>query len=115
MSYIILRGLWCHTIVLNVYAPTKDKNVHMKDTSYEELQCLLNTFPKYHMKILLGDLSIRLAGENIFELTIWNESLHGISNENGVRPHIRISQPKVLCSHRTIFWMAPHEKDSQSD
>jgi hypothetical protein len=25
MSYIILRGLWCHIIVLNVYDPTRDK------------------------------------------------------------------------------------------
>jgi hypothetical protein len=26
MSYIILRGRWCHIIVLNVHAPTEDKN-----------------------------------------------------------------------------------------
>jgi hypothetical protein len=25
MSYIILRGRWCHNIVLNVHAPTEDK------------------------------------------------------------------------------------------
>jgi hypothetical protein len=25
MSYIILRGRWCHIIVPNVHAPTKDK------------------------------------------------------------------------------------------
>jgi hypothetical protein len=25
MSYIILRGLWCNIIVLNVHAPTEDK------------------------------------------------------------------------------------------
>jgi hypothetical protein len=27
MSYIILRGRWCHIIVLNVHAPTEDKTV----------------------------------------------------------------------------------------
>jgi hypothetical protein len=26
MSYIILRGPWCHIIVLNVHSPTEDKN-----------------------------------------------------------------------------------------
>jgi hypothetical protein len=26
MSYIMLRGRWCHIIVLNVHAPTEDKN-----------------------------------------------------------------------------------------
>jgi hypothetical protein len=25
MSYIILRGRWCHVIVLNVHDPTEDK------------------------------------------------------------------------------------------
>jgi hypothetical protein len=25
MSYIILRDHWCHTIVLNVHAPTEDE------------------------------------------------------------------------------------------
>jgi hypothetical protein len=26
LSYIILRGRWCHIVVLNVHAPTEDKN-----------------------------------------------------------------------------------------
>jgi hypothetical protein len=30
MSYIILRGRWCHIIVLNVYAPTEYKTADMK-------------------------------------------------------------------------------------
>jgi exonuclease III len=37
MSYIILRGRWCHTIVLNVHAPTEDKTDDVKDNFYEEL------------------------------------------------------------------------------
>jgi hypothetical protein len=34
MSYIILRGHWCHIIVLNVHAPTEDKTGDVKDSSY---------------------------------------------------------------------------------
>jgi hypothetical protein len=37
MSYIILRGLWCNIIVLNVHAPIEDKIVDIKDRFYEEL------------------------------------------------------------------------------
>jgi hypothetical protein len=33
------------------------------------------------MKVLLGDLSANIGGEDIFE-PIWNESLHEISNDN---------------------------------
>jgi hypothetical protein len=44
MSYIILRGRWCHIIVLNVHAPTDDKIDVVKDSFYEELDmCLINS------------------------------------------------------------------------
>jgi len=36
----------------------------------------LNHFPKYHMKTLLGDFNAKLVRENVFKLTIENESLH---------------------------------------
>jgi hypothetical protein len=50
MSYLILRGRWCHIIVLNVHAPTEDKTDDVKDSVYEELECVFNRFPKYHVK-----------------------------------------------------------------
>jgi hypothetical protein len=53
MSYIILRGRWCNT-VLNVHAPTEDKIDDVKDSFCEELEHVFDKFPK-HMKILLGD------------------------------------------------------------
>jgi hypothetical protein len=31
MSFIILRGRWCHIIVLNIHAPTEDKTDDVKD------------------------------------------------------------------------------------
>jgi hypothetical protein len=56
MSYIIvLRGRWCHIIVLNVHAPTEDKTDDVKDSFYEELERVFDKFPKYHTKMLLGD------------------------------------------------------------
>jgi hypothetical protein len=53
ISYIILRGRWCHIIVLNVHAPTEDKTDDVKDSFYKELERVFDRFPKYHMKILL--------------------------------------------------------------
>jgi hypothetical protein len=37
------------------------------------------------MKILLGDFNVKVGREDIFKPTIGNESLHEISNDNGVR------------------------------
>jgi hypothetical protein len=44
MSYITLRGRWCHIIVLNVHAPTEDTTDDVKDNFYEELE---RVFDKY--------------------------------------------------------------------
>jgi hypothetical protein len=55
MSYIILvlRGRWCHIILLTVYAPTKGKIYDVKDSLFEELERVFDKFPEYHMKIFL--------------------------------------------------------------
>jgi hypothetical protein len=84
VSYIILRGRWCHIIVLNVYAPKEDKTDEAKDIFYEESDRVFDKFPKYHTKIPLGDFNAKVDTEDIFKPTIWNESLHEISNDNGV-------------------------------
>jgi hypothetical protein len=38
MSYINPNGSWCDIIVLNVHAPTEDKDDDIKDRFYEELE-----------------------------------------------------------------------------
>jgi hypothetical protein len=85
MSYIALRGRWCQVIVLNVHAPTEDKTDDVKDSFYEKLERVFDKFPKYHMKILLGDINSKVGREDIFKPTIGNKSLHEISNDNKVR------------------------------
>jgi hypothetical protein len=46
------------------------------DSFYEEFEHVYDKFPKYDMKV---------GREDIFKLTIGNESLHEISNDKGVR------------------------------
>jgi hypothetical protein len=43
-SYIVLRGRWCNIIVLNMHAPTKEKNDDSKDSFYEELEQGVRSF-----------------------------------------------------------------------
>jgi hypothetical protein len=80
----ILRGHWWDIIVLNVHVPTEDKIDDMKDSFCEELERVFNKFPKYHMRILLGDFNTRAGREGIFKSTIGSECLHEVSNDNGV-------------------------------
>jgi hypothetical protein len=120
MSYIILRGCWCHIIVLNVHAATEDKTVDAKDI-YEELERVFDKFTKYHLKILLGDFNAKAGKKEGLKLIIRNESLHKISNDNGVRlvnfatsknltvkstmvPHCKIHKYGSIVQYSHIVW-----------
>jgi hypothetical protein len=59
MSYITLRGRWCHITFLNVHAPTEDKADVVKDSFYEESERVFDIFPKYRTKIPLGDFNAK--------------------------------------------------------
>jgi endonuclease/exonuclease/phosphatase family metal-dependent hydrolase len=104
MSYIIPKGRWCDIIVLNLYAPTEDKDNDIKDRFNEELEQVFDQFPRYHMKILLGDINAKVGREDIFKPVIGNESLHEASNDNGVRV-VHFATSKNLIVKNTTF---PH-------
>jgi len=63
-----------------VHAPSEEKS----DESKEELEQVFDHFPKYHMKMLLGDFNAKVGRENILKPTIGQESLHQDSNDNGL-------------------------------
>jgi endonuclease/exonuclease/phosphatase family metal-dependent hydrolase len=54
------------------------------------------------MKILLGDFNTEVCREDIFNQTIGSESLHEISNDNGVRA-VDFATSKNLIVKSTIF------------
>jgi hypothetical protein len=98
-------------------APTEDKTDDVKDSFYKELERVFDKFPKYHMKIML-DFNAKVGREDIFKLTIGNESLHEISNDNGVRL-VNFAISKSLGAESTMFphhniykytWMSPDGK-----
>jgi hypothetical protein len=56
------------------------------------------------MEILLGDFNAKVGREDIFKPTIGNESLHEISNDNGVRL-VNFATSKNIGVKSTMF---PH-------
>jgi hypothetical protein len=68
-----------------VPAPNEDKDDNIKDSFYDKQEQVFDQFPRYHMKILLGDFNAKEGREDIFKQIAGNESLHEASNENGVR------------------------------
>jgi endonuclease/exonuclease/phosphatase family metal-dependent hydrolase len=95
-----------------------DKTDDVKDSLYEELECVFDKVPKYLMKILLGDFNANVGKEDIFKPIIGNESLHKIIADNGVRL-VNFSTSKNLRVKSTMFphhnihkyiWTSPDEK-----
>jgi hypothetical protein len=74
-SYIILRGLCFHIIVLNVHSPTEDKIDDVKDSFYDDFESIFDIFPKYHMKILLGYFNCKVGRDDIFKPTTGNKRI----------------------------------------
>jgi hypothetical protein len=64
VTYTVLRGHWCHIIVLNGHAPSKEKSDDLKDSFNEELEQVFYHFPKHHMKTLLGDFNAKRLFSN---------------------------------------------------
>jgi hypothetical protein len=104
MPYIILSGRWCHIVVLNVHARQEDKIYEVNDSFYEKLERFFDIFLKHHMKFLIGDFNANLGRKDIFKPTITNESLHEISNDNGIRI-VNFATSKNLTAKSEMF---PH-------
>jgi hypothetical protein len=114
---MILRGLQSFIIVLNVYAPTEDTTDDKKDSFCDELLCTLDKFPKYHMKILLGDFITKVCGKDIFTLRIGKVNLHEISNDSEVEvlnlaicKSLGQSMTFLYCNIDNFIWTLPYGK-----
>jgi hypothetical protein len=64
---------------------------------------LFDQIPRY-VKILLGDINVKVGREDIFKLTIANESSHEINNDNGAGV-VNFATSKNLVVTSTVF---PH-------
>jgi hypothetical protein len=111
MSYIVLTSHWCNIIIPNEHARTEEKSDDSKDSFYEELEEVFDHFPKNHIKILLGDFTVKLGRDNIFKPTIEKDSLHPESTDNGVTV-VNFATSKNLvvkaqCYHTETFLNTP--------
>jgi hypothetical protein len=104
MSYMVLRGCWYNIKVLNVSVSSEEKSYDSKDGFDEKLEQISYHFSKNHVKIPLGDLNAKVGRKNIFKPTLWNESLHQVKNNNGVKI-VNFSTSKTLVVKSTMF---PH-------
>ena len=87
----MLGGRRRNIIVVNVHAPSEEKCDESKDRFYEELEQVFDHFPKYHMKMLLGDFNAKVGRENIQlekRVAIWIDMIMGLDQLTSPRQKI---------------------------
>ncbi|XP_058839573.1 craniofacial development protein 2-like [Topomyia yanbarensis] len=80
-----VRGKLFNYSLVNIYAPTNDKPYDAKDAFYECLGKTYGECPKYDVKIFIGDANAQVGREDFFRPIIGKESLHSVTNDNGLR------------------------------
>nr|CAH7756411.1 unnamed protein product [Callosobruchus chinensis] len=65
MCWIRLRGKHRKLSILNIHAPSKNKDIEEKIKFYEQVQNILEKFPRYDVKLVVGDMNARVGKEEI--------------------------------------------------
>jgi exonuclease III len=91
--------------VINVHAPTEDKDETEKDGFYNQLERTYDSAPSNDIKIIIGDLNAKLGKEEIYKDTFGKQSLHTNTNDNGQRI-IDFAMSRTLVISSTSF---PHK------
>jgi exonuclease III len=113
-----VKGKFHNMTLINIYAPTEDKEEEIKEQFYEELQRTQDRIPKHDLINILGDMNAKLGKENVFSQAIGRHTLPNISNENGeVLANYAISNNMFLVStnfqHKKIHlgtWISPDQQ-----
>lgn len=85
MSCLRIRGKFFNISLINVHAPTEDKEDEEKDEFYDELERAYDSCPRSDIKIVIGDLNAKIGREDIYLPHIGKYSLHNNTNSNGHR------------------------------
>ena len=78
-----IKNRYNNITVLNIYAPTEEKAIEVKEQFYEDLHRIIEDVPKSDTLIVLGDFNAQLGTEDYFRNVTGKYTLHEITNVNG--------------------------------
>lgn len=102
MCYLRLRGRYQKVSLINIHAPSEDKNIDTKEEYYGRLDREYDKIPRYDMKIILGDANAKIGREEVYQTVIGKFSKHEKTTENG-KLLIDFSKEKELIIKSTDF------------
>lgn len=117
---IRLRGRLFNISIINVHAPSEDKDEETKEEFYTKLERVYDSCPLHDIKIVAGDFNAKVGKEEVYMPTIGKHSLHSVTNDNGERLiHFAASKNAIVMStvfpHKNIHkhtWRTPDGKNA---
>lgn len=85
ICYLQISGKVLDIVLINCYAPTESADYNTKDEFYDSLERTFDSIPRNCIQIMVGDLNAQVGCEEVFQRTAGKESLHLVSNNNGIR------------------------------
>src|SRR5436189_2343507 len=85
MCSIRLKCIKRNISIINVHAPTEEKEEEVKDVFYESLGIEYDKLPIHDIKIVIGDCNAKVGKEEIYKKTVGRHSKHTETNDNGQR------------------------------
>jgi hypothetical protein len=99
MCKLRIKTKFLNLCIINVHAPTEDSEEMEKEEFYSLLERIYDSTPSNDIKIIIGDLNAKIGREEILRDIIGKESLHLISNNNGLRAiDFAISRNMIISS-----------------
>lgn len=74
-----------YIIIINGYAPTKNKNKTIEHEFYERLHTVYTLLPNSELQMLLGHFKTKIGQQPVFNSITDRNSLYKNSNDNGKR------------------------------
>jgi exonuclease III len=78
-----LREKYHNLTLINVHAPTENKDIRVKEQFYNDLQRAYENTAKHDAVLILGDLNAKIGKEQAYSQVSGRHTLHDSSNQNG--------------------------------
>ena len=59
-----IAGKYQKITVINIHAPTEEKEIEIKEQFYNELDRIYERIAKYDLKVIIGDANVKLGRED---------------------------------------------------
>jgi endonuclease/exonuclease/phosphatase family metal-dependent hydrolase len=79
---IRIKGKLHDISIVNVHAPTEEKDEEVKELFHEKLQTIVDCIPKLDMTLIMGDFNAQVGTEARFTQVAGKHTLHERTNGN---------------------------------